>query len=157
MIVAHGPKREIGLDNKMPWHISEDFKHFKKTTMGHHLIMGRKTFESIGRPLPGRTTIVLTKDQSYQADGVTIAYGLDEALELARSAGDTEAFIAGGGHVYEQSLEKNLCDRIYLSLVDYNGEADAYFPNLQSSRWQVESETPHDGFLLQVLRAKRTE
>lgn len=135
LIVAIGKNRQIGKDNQMLWHIREDFKKFKETTMGHHLIMGRKTFESIGRPLPGRTTIIITKNKDYRApEGVLIASSPDEAIELAKSRGETEAFIAGGGVVYGLFLEE--AHKLYLSVVDYDGEADVFFPDYQNYEWR---------------------
>jgi dihydrofolate reductase len=133
MIVAVGPKFEIGLKGQMPWHIKADFAHFKKTTMGHTLIMGRKTFESIGRPLPGRKTFILTRDSSYQQQDCETFQSLEAALEMAMQSGEDEVFIAGGGEIYKQAL--GLCDRIYLSQVDYHGEADAFFPTLLEQEW----------------------
>jgi len=141
LIVAIGKERQIGKDNQMLWHIKEDFKKFKETTMGHHLIMGRKTFESIGRPLPGRTTIIITNNKDYQApEGVLLAGSPDEALQMAKERGETEAFIAGGGVIYSLFLEK--ANRLYLSVVDYDGEADVFFPDYQNYEWRsLESES----------------
>ena len=141
LIVAIGKNRQIGKDNQMLWHIKEDFKKFKETSMGHHLIMGRKTYESIGRPLPGRTTIIITKNKDYQApEGVLVATSPEEAIELAKSRGDDEAFIAGGGVIYSLFLEK--ANRLYLSVVDYDGEADVFFPDYQNYEWRaLESES----------------
>jgi dihydrofolate reductase len=133
LIVATGTHRQIGLDGKMPWHIHAEFKHFKETTMGHHLIMGRKTFESIGEPLPGRMTIVLSHDPAWSHPHVLRAATLREALELAKSRGETEVFICGGSSVYEQALP--LCQRLYLSQVDYTGPADAFFPSYEQLLW----------------------
>ena len=133
IIVATGTHRQIGLDGKMPWHIQTEFKHFKETTMGHHLIMGRKTFESIGKPLPGRTTIVLTHDSAWSHPSVLKASTLHDALELAKSRGETEVFICGGASVYEQALP--LCQRLYLSLIDYSGPADIFFPPYEQLSW----------------------
>lgn len=141
LIVAIGKNRQIGKDNQMLWHIPADFKKFKETTMGHHLIMGRKTYESIGRPLPGRTTIIITTNKDYEApEGVLIATSPEEAIELAKSRGDDEAFIAGGGVVYSLFLEE--ANRLYLSVVDFDGEADTFFPDYQNFDWRcLESES----------------
>ncbi len=135
LIVAIGKNRQIGKGNQMLWHIREDFKKFKETTMGHHLIMGRKTFESIGRPLPGRTTIIITTNSDYQApDGVLIAASPEAAIELAASRGESEAFVAGGGIIYDLYLEK--ANRLYLSRVDFDGEADVFFPQFDQYDWK---------------------
>jgi len=134
-IVAAGTEGQIGKDNRMLWHIKEDFIHFKKTTTGHTLLMGRKTFESIGRPLPGRKTYILTRDQSYQKDGCTTIHSLEQGIQLARESGESELFIAGGADVYHQSI--GLCDKGYLSEVDFNGDADAFFPKLDHTHWDV--------------------
>ncbi|MFT6069096.1 MAG: dihydrofolate reductase [Bacteriovoracaceae bacterium] len=142
LIVAIGKNRQIGKGNQMLWHIREDFKKFKETTMGHHLIMGRKTFESIGRPLPGRTTIIITTNSDYQApEGVLIASSPEAALELARERGEDEAFVAGGGIIYDLFLEK--ANRLYLSRVDFDGEADVFFPKFDQYEWKS---TLHEEF-----------
>lgn len=138
MIVAVGKKREIGLDNKLLWHISGDLKIFKKVTMGHHLIMGRKTFESIGRPLPGRETIILSRDNNYSQAGCTTICNLEEAIELAKNKGDDEVMIVGGASIYEQSID--LIDKLYITEVDYDGEADAFFPEFKKYKWNKISE-----------------
>ena len=138
LIVAVGRDLEIGLNSQMLWHIKEDFAHFKRTTMGHTLIMGRKTFESIGRPLPGRKTFILTRNDSYNQKGCETFTNLESALTKAREDGEEEVFIAGGGEIYKQSL--SLVDKIYLSEVDFAGEADAYFPRLNMSMWEDSEE-----------------
>lgn len=136
LIVAIGQQRQIGKDNKMLWHISADFKKFKEITMGHHLIMGRKTFESIGRALPGRVTIIITNNSEYKApEGVLIANSPEAAIGLAEKAGDDEVFIAGGGVIYSLFLEK--AHKLYLSTVDYNDEADVFFPEFKQLDWNI--------------------
>ena len=138
LIVAVGRDLEIGLNSQMLWHIKEDFAHFKRTTMGHTLIMGRKTFESIGRPLPGRKTFILTRNDSYSQEGCEAFTNLESALARAREDGEEEVFIAGGGEIYKHSL--GFVDKIYLSEVDFTGEADAFFPKLDMSLWQDSDE-----------------
>ena len=135
LIVAFSKNRAIGLDNKMLWRLSDDFKNYKKITMGHCLIMGRKTFESIGKPLPGRTSIIITRNKSYQApERVHITHSLDEAINLAKTLGDEECFINGGGEIYKQSLD--LIDKVYLTRVDCEiKHADAFFPEIDFSSW----------------------
>jgi len=135
MIVAVGRGRQIGADNSMLWHISDEFKHFKKTTMGHTLLMGRKSFESIGKPLPGRTTIIITRDKSYQQDNCHVVHSLEEGIELARSLGEDELFITGGGQIYELGLPYT--QKLYISTVDYDGDADIYFPKYSHYDWDI--------------------
>ena len=137
IIVAMDEQRGIGKGGRLPWHLSADLKRFKRLTMGHHLIMGRKTYESIGRPLPGRTMIVITRNQRYTAEGCLIAASLKAALAIAEQSGETEAFIAGGGQVFAQALP--FADRIYLTLVHAVTEADVFFPELEPKGW-IEAE-----------------
>lgn len=133
LIAAVGLNNQLGGDNQMLWHIPEDFKLFKSRTMGHHMIMGRKTFESIGRPLPGRTSIVLSRDPKFKAQGVFIFDDLEVAIDYAKERGESELFIIGGAQIYSQALL--LADKIYLSRVDYYGDADAHFPEIDQSKW----------------------
>lgn len=139
LIAAVGKNRQLGGDNKMLWHIPEDFKQFKMRTMNHHMIMGRKTFESIGRPLPGRISIVLSRDTKFKALGVFIFDDLNSAIDYARERGETELFIIGGAQIYQQALP--LADKIYLSEVDYNDKADAFFPEFNKEEWKELSKT----------------
>ena len=118
--------RAIGKDNQLLWHISDDLKRFKQLTMGHPLIMGRKTFESIGRPLPGRENIVVTRDQDWNYEGVYIAHSLDEAIKRAKTLDTEEIFFGGGTKIYEQALP--LVDKLYLTLIDDERSADTFFP-----------------------------
>lgn len=152
MIVAIGVQRQIGANGKMLWHISDEFKHFKKTTMGHTLLMGRKCFESIGRPLPGRTTIIMTRDKNYQQEGCLVAHSLDEGIELARARSEDELFIAGGGEIYQQGLPK--VEKLYLSIVDYNGDADVFFPDYTQLSWEELTHEKHEGWELSILSRK---
>jgi dihydrofolate reductase len=133
LIVAVSENGVIGDKGGIPWHLPEDLKLFKQTTMGHTLIVGRKTYESIGRPLPGRKMIVLTRQQNYTAEGCQVVDGLQEALELARLQGENEAFVAGGAQVYAQALR--LADRIYWTQVHAEVEGDAFFPEFECEDW----------------------
>ncbi len=128
IIAALGRNREIGAKNALMWHIPGELPRFKKITMGHPIIMGRKTFESIGRPLPGRSNIVVTRDTSFVREGVIVCGSIEEAIERAsESEGSNEVFIIGGGQIYEQALK--FTDKLYLTLVDQEyPEADAFFP-----------------------------
>ena len=132
--------RVIGRDGGLPWHLSADLKRFKRLTMGHHIIMGRKTFESIGRPLPGRTSIVVTRQTEFAASGVLVAHNLNEALELA--AGDDEAFIIGGAEVYRLALPH--VDRIYLTEICADVRGDTTFPELDRGAWHLVDESHYD-------------
>jgi dihydrofolate reductase len=138
LIVALDEKGGIGKDNRLPWHLSSDLKRFKQLTMGHHLIMGRLTYETIGKPLPGRTTIVITRNPLFQPAGCQVATSLEEALSLAKENGETEAFIAGGGEIFTQALP--LADRIYLTQIHAVVEANIFFPHFSFSEWkEIES------------------
>lgn len=127
IIAAVSENRAIGKDNKLLWRIPEDLKQFKELTTGHPIIMGRKTFESIGRPLPDRLNIVITSDQSFKAHGCTVCHSLDEAIETAKSKDQDRIFIIGGGKVYEESI--GLVDKLYLTLVEGEHEGDTFFPD----------------------------
>jgi dihydrofolate reductase len=118
--------RALGKGNALLWRIPDDLKRLKALTTGHPIIMGRKTFESIGRPLPDRTNIVITRDQNYRAEGCVVAHSLEQALELARRIDNTEIFILGGAQIYAQALPYT--DKLYLTLIDDKKKADAFFP-----------------------------
>src|SRR5690606_4360756 len=128
LVVAVAKSGVIGRAGGLPWRLPEDLRHFKATTMGHHVIVGRKTWDSIGRALPGRTWIVVTRDPAYTAEGATVVHSLDEALDRARTAGEDEAMIAGGGELYRLALPR--ADRIWLTRVDAEVEGDVTFPPL---------------------------
>ena len=131
----------IGRENRLPWHISTDLKRFKRLTMGHHLIAGRKTFESIGRALPGRTMIVLTRNPDYSAEGCLVAKNLTEALALAEANGEDEVFIIGGGDIFRQSIDIVNC--LYLTFVHAEVETDVHFPDIDLSEWSEVMVTDH--------------
>ena len=133
IIVAVAENGVIGSDNQMPWHISEDLRRFKAVTTGHPVIMGRKTFESLGRPLPNRTNVVITRNPSYKVDGATVVGSLDEALALF--PGDGEVFVIGGGEIYRQAMD--IADRLYITRVGTEFEGDTRFPEIDDSRWRV--------------------
>lgn len=126
LIAAIGKNRELGKDNKLLWHIPEDMKRFKALTTGHVVIMGRKTHESIGKTLPNRMNIVITKDKNYHAPNCTIAHSLDEAICRAQESENDEIFIIGGGQIYAQSI--SYADKLYLTIVNETCEADTFFP-----------------------------
>jgi dihydrofolate reductase len=136
LVVAIAKNRAIGLNNQMPWHLPEDLQHFKRTTLGHTLIMGRKTFESIGRALPGRRTIVLTRDATWQHDGCETAHSLEQALKLAESTPERQPFIVGGANVYEQAIQAGLVDLMIVTEIAIEPQADAFFPEINKLVWQ---------------------
>jgi len=132
IIVAMAKNRTIGVDNTLPWRCPEDLKHFKALTMGHHMIMGRKTYDSIGKPLPGRTTVVVTRDRSLKIEGCIVAHSLQDAITAC--ANDAETFIVGGAEIYSQSLE--LADTLYITEIQQDVEGDAHFPAFDKNEWQ---------------------
>ena len=142
LIVAVSRNGVIGRDNQLPWHLPEDLKFFKTVTMGKPILMGRKTFESIGRPLPGRTNIVITRDPDWHSPGVEVAGSLEAALQLGEKAcsavGEEEVMVIGGEQIYRLSLP--LADRLYLTQVDAEIEGDAYFPAFDFDDWQLTNE-----------------
>ena len=133
IIAAMDRKRGIGADNKLPWRLSADLKRFRELTMDHHIIVGRKTFESIGRPLPGRRMIVVTRDVKYKAEGCDVAHSVEDAINLAREKGESEVFICGGAEIYAQTIE--IVDRMYLTFVDAEVAADTFFPEFDEREW----------------------
>ena len=139
MIVAMGRHREIGKNNKMLWHLPDDFKHFKAVTMGKPILMGRKTFESIGRPLPGRDNIVITRNKTFAADGITLVHSVESALEAAKKY--DEVMIVGGDSFYQQMLPSS--DRLYITEVHHDFEADAFFPEIDLTQWREVSRVAH--------------
>ncbi|MDO8498188.1 MAG: dihydrofolate reductase [bacterium] len=156
IIVAMGNNRAIGSSNGLLWHIPAELKRFKEITMGHPIIMGRKTHESIGKALPGRTNIVITQDKNFKAEGVEVVHSLEEALRLASSApGNNEIFIIGGGQIYEQAL--SLADKLYLTLVEGDfPEADTFFPDYSDFKKLVSETLGEDaGFKFKFLELEK--
>ena len=144
MIVAYGKNWEIGLNNEMLWHISEDFKNFKTITSGHHILMGRKTFESIGKPLPNRTSIVLS-NTGFKHEGVHTFNDIQEAFNFARESAEEELFIIGGANIYETLFP--YVDKMYLSEVDFEGVADAFLKPIDFSIWDLAEEKSYDAII----------
>jgi dihydrofolate reductase len=143
LVAAYAENRVIGDHGRIPWHLPEDFAHFKATTTGGVLVMGRATYDSIGRPLPGRTTIVVTRNRGWSADGVLVAHSLEEALELA-AAQPGETFVVGGTQIYEQALP--LATHQVLTEVHQTPEGDAYYPAFDREEWVETEREPRDGF-----------
>ena len=142
LIVAVSRNGVIGIDNQLPWHLPEDLKYFKSVTMGKPIIMGRKTFDSIGRPLPGRTNIVITRNSSWQVEGVEVAQTLAQAMTLGKlacaQADVDEVMVIGGEQIYRMTLPA--ADRLYLTEVQAEVEGDATFPEFDAKDWQQVSE-----------------
>lgn len=138
IIVAMAKNRVIGANNALPWHLSSDLKRFKALTMGHHILMGRKTFESIGRILPGRTSVVVSRNPDYRPAGVLVTADLDSALVLAEN--DSEAFIIGGAEIYLGALA--IADRILLTEIDREFDGDTFFPAIEPQLWKAVSREP---------------
>jgi len=143
IIVATAKNRAIGKNNQLLWHMPADLKFFRKTTSGHTVIMGRKTFESVGQPLPKRRNIVITRQPNYSAEGIEVAGSLEEALELCEHERTTdEVFIVGGAEIYRQAMP--LTDKMYLTIINQEFEdADTFFPEIDDNQWQLENVEHH--------------
>ncbi|HEU0187812.1 MAG TPA: dihydrofolate reductase [Gallionellaceae bacterium] len=131
LIVAMAKNRTIGINNTLPWRCPEDLKHFKALTMGHHMIMGRKTFDSIGKPLPGRTTVVVSRNAGLQIEGCIVVNSLQDAI--AACAGDSEIFVVGGAELYAQALP--LVHTLYITEIQQDVTGDAHFPAFETASW----------------------
>ena len=134
LIVAMDQNRGIGFQGQIPWNLPADLKMFKSRTMGHHLLMGLKTYESIGKALPGRTTIIVTRNQNFRAKGCLVAHSVTEALEIARNNGEDEIFICGGSEIYREAFKET--DRMYLTRIHAEFQVDSSFPNFDLSVWE---------------------
>lgn len=160
IVVAMTRDGLIGREGKLPWHLPRDLKHFRQLTWGKPIIMGRKTHESLGRPLPGRTNIVLTRQEGYSAVGCLVAHTADKAIELAASSGAAEATIIGGGEVYREFLPR--CETIQLTLVEGTFEGDTLFPGnplgspdwttVSEERWPADETNPVDSWFMVLKR-----
>jgi dihydrofolate reductase len=142
LMVAYSKNRVIGKDNQLLWRLSDDLKNFKRVTSGHHIIMGRKTYESIGRPLPNRTNVIITRNVDFKASGCEVVHSLHEAIELAKNNGESEVIITGGGEIYRQALE--LIQKAYITEVDCEIDGDAYFPEFDFSHWNSKVTIEHE-------------
>jgi dihydrofolate reductase len=141
LIVAVSENGVIGRAGGLPWQLPRDLRHFKRTTMGHHLIVGRRTWQEVGMPLPGRHMVVVTRDPAFRAEGAVVVPSLDAAL--AAAAGDAEPFIGGGAQLYREALERELVDRLYLTRVHAAVAGDTFFPELDLAGWELVSEEHH--------------
>lgn len=151
-VVAVARDGVIGADGTIPWHLPEDFAHFKATTMGGVLLMGRATFDSIGRPLPGRTTVVLTRDPSWAREGVHVAHSPAEALDLARSLAEareepTDIFVVGGAQLYDALMADS--DNLIVSRVPLTVTGDTYYPAIDPEHWELIGTDPREGFTIE--------
>lgn len=161
IIVARASNGVIGKDNGLIWHMPNDLKFFKETTTGHYVLMGRKSYEAIGKPLPNRLNIVITRNPDYSIEGAMISHSLTEALRLAEEQKQEETFILGGGEIYRQALKNNLVDRIYLTEIKESFEGDTFFPELNLTKWEetsrqefkADEKNPHD-YAFVVLNRK---
>lgn len=136
LIWAMDENRVIGSYNKLPWHLPEDLKFFKRVTMGHPIVMGRKTHESIGKPLPGRENVIITRDRQYRSEGCTVLYSIDELLDFA-SKTDNEVFVIGGAEIFKEIISH--ADRLYLTMIHHQFEGDTFFPTFHIDEWELES------------------
>ena len=139
--------RVIGANNRIPWHLPEELKMFKRLTMGHHIVMGRKTYESIGRLLPGRTTVIVTRQRDYAAPGAIIAHSLQDALNAA--ARDDEIFVIGGAELFREALP--IADRIHLTVVEAEPEGDTFMPEFDRGEWQEVERAEKQGYHYALL------
>ncbi len=140
IIAATGENNELGKDNGLVWHLPDDFKRFKQLTTGHHIIMGRKTFEAFPKPLPNRIHIVITRNKRYRPEGAIVAYSMKKALQLAKE--DNQPFIIGGGETYKLGMK--VADKIELTRIHKAFEADTFFPEISTEEWKLISEEHHE-------------
>lgn len=141
LIVAVSENGGIGKGGSIPWHLSDDLKNFKRVTMGHHLIIGRVTYESIGKPLPGRKMVVISGNPDYTAEGCDVVPSLPAALDLAQERGEDEAFVGGGARPFSEALER--AGRLYFTRVHADVEADTFFPEFDEHAWQEMERVHH--------------
>lgn len=140
IIVAFDERRLIGRDNGLPWHLPADLKHFKSITMGHHMIMGRKTFESIGKPLPGRQSVVITRKNDFQPAGTAVVNSLEDAMHFC--ATEEEVFVIGGAQIFEQAMP--LASKLYITQIHHVFEGDTFFPEISQEHWELVSKEDHE-------------
>jgi dihydrofolate reductase len=135
VIAAIAKNNALGKNNDLIWHLPADLKRFKKVTSGHYILMGRNTFESIGKPLPNRTTIIITRNKNYFKEGCLIANSLEKAIELAKD--EEQIFIIGGAQIYKEIIAKDLADQLDITLVHKEFDADVYFPEIDLQKWKI--------------------
>lgn len=142
LIAAMAANRVIGQGNRLPWRLPADMRRFKSLTMGHTLVMGRRTYDSVGYPLPGRRTIVVTRQTGWKADGVEAVHSLDEGLQTAERMNGGEVFVAGGGVIFREALPR--ADRIYLTRIEKDFPGDTLFPELDAAAWRIVEQEHHE-------------
>lgn len=158
IIAAIGNNNELGKDNDLIWHLPADLKRFKQVTTGHTIIMGRNTFESIGKPLPNRRSVIITRNTDYTQEGCEVVHSLEDAISLVKK--DEHAFIIGGAQIYKESLEKALVDQLDITKVHENFDADVFFPEIKESVWKefskqdfkADAKNKHDFSFLQYRK-----
>ena len=134
IIAAIGEDNALGKDNDLIWHLPADLQRFKKVTSGHYILMGRNTFESIGKPLPNRTTVIITRNKAYEQAGCIVVNALEEAIKVAQN--EDEVFVIGGAQIYKYAIENNLVDKLDITQVHQKFEADVYFPKIDLTVWK---------------------
>jgi len=142
IIAAIANNNALGKDNDLIWHLPADLKRFKKVTSGHHILMGRNTFESIGKPLPNRTTVIITRNSEYKATGCIVVDSIEKAIEVAKE--DEQIFIIGGAQIYKQTIASNLVDQLDITKVHHAFDADVYFPEIDTTIWKEISSEDFD-------------
>lgn len=154
IVAAIDENRALGKNNTLLWHIQEDMKRFKELTRDHPIIMGRTTFQSIGRPLPKRTNIVITRDKNFSAEGLIVVHSLEEAIEQAKATGTEEVFVIGGGQIYAQAM--SMTDKLYLTVVKGTFDADTFFPTYDEFKTVLfKEECEGDGYTYTFLELTR--
>lgn len=145
LIVASAKNSVIGINNALPWHLPDDLKRFRMLTTGHHIIMGRKTYESLGRLLPYRITVIVTRNKAYKVAGALVAHSLEEAIEMCKNdvqmPNDDELFIIGGAELYKEGLK--IAHQLYITEVDMEAKGDAFFPKFDLNEWEVTGRAAH--------------
>ncbi len=139
LVAAVDQRGGIGRDNRLPWHLSDDLKHFRRLTMGHHVLMGRKTYQSAAGKMPGRKLIVLSRDLAFQPEDAQVAGSLEAGIDLAKKAGEQELFVIGGAQVFAQALP--LAQRLHLTRVHADANADVFFPPFDMDEWRITEQT----------------
>jgi dihydrofolate reductase len=140
-IVAISKNNVIGINNEIPWHLPADLQYFKRITSNHHILMGKKCFNSIGRPLPNRTNIVITRSKEFHLDGIIVKHSIQDGIDFAKNRDESEVFIIGGGEIYKQTM--HLSSKLYLTEVDIECDGDIYFPTINFDEWVLISTENH--------------
>lgn len=142
IIAAIGSRNELGKDNDLIWYLPADLRRFKKVTTGNYIIMGRNTYESIGKPLPNRTTVIITRNKKYTQEGCIVVHSIAEAFEISKE--QKQVFVIGGAEIYRQCMQNDLADRLDITQVHEQFEADVFFPEIDSKKWEIISREDHE-------------